>query len=240
MGPHWAEKKKMQTLSTVMGPLMLKEHSACLKMSKTPSQWSNYVRGASGLFAQHISRAPCVTVLTRPPQTLNPLGASTYQQIEEPLLKGSYGGFHVLRIDMVHPTVIGAENFRYQVWPVDETEKWIAVFGYSPPLKRRLNDTRVLYLPPSLTHFSASTTEPHHPSCVNGEKKETASNHPKQEMGKQGQKQKEQKPGKKKTKQEKLKQETTKQKTTRQRKTKKDKAKQHKSKTQKAKAKKAK
>jgi hypothetical protein len=30
---------------------------------------------------------------------------------------------------MVHPTVKGAEDFPYQVWPIDDTATWIAVFG---------------------------------------------------------------------------------------------------------------
>jgi hypothetical protein len=41
----------------------------------------------------------------------------------------------VLRFEMVHPTVKGAENFFYQIWPVDETHTWIAEFG-TPNLKQ--------------------------------------------------------------------------------------------------------
>jgi len=41
--------------------------------------------------------------------------------MEKPVLKGEIGDSAVLRIEMVHPTVKGAENFCYQIWPVDET-----------------------------------------------------------------------------------------------------------------------
>jgi hypothetical protein len=34
-----------------------------------------------------------------------------------------------LRIEMVHPNVEGAESFNYQIWPLDESKTWIAIFG---------------------------------------------------------------------------------------------------------------
>ena len=49
--------------------------------------------------------------------------------IEEPILKWAIDCGAVLQIDMVHPTVKGAENFHYQIWPVDQTATWIAAFG---------------------------------------------------------------------------------------------------------------
>jgi len=42
-------------------------------------------------------------------------------------LKGKIGDNAVLRIEMVHPNVRGAEYFT--IWPVDETHTWIATFG---------------------------------------------------------------------------------------------------------------
>jgi len=59
-----------------------------------------------------------------------------YQAIKEPNLKGKIGGNAVLRIEMVHPTVKGAENFSYQIWPVEETRTWIAKLGM-PTLRKR-------------------------------------------------------------------------------------------------------
>jgi hypothetical protein len=33
---------------------------------------------------------------------------------------------------MVHPSVKGAESFRYQIWPVDTSCRWVEVFGTFP------------------------------------------------------------------------------------------------------------
>ncbi len=41
----WADKRDMQTLNTVMGPLMDKEHSSCLKSTKSAKEWSIYIKG---------------------------------------------------------------------------------------------------------------------------------------------------------------------------------------------------
>jgi len=64
-----------------------------------------------------------------PPERFHPSGQTNYQAIEEPILKGEIGGSAVSRIEMVHPTVKGAENFCYQIWLVDETRTWITKFG---------------------------------------------------------------------------------------------------------------
>jgi hypothetical protein len=133
-----ADENGMQTLTTAMGPLMMTRHPTCAKRHKTPAEWAGYVKGASGLFAYHLPKGCVVTVLCRPPpQKLNPEGLSTYQKIEEPFLKGLFGGAAVSRIDMVHPTVEGAETYRYQVWPIDETDQWIRRYG-SNPLKKHV------------------------------------------------------------------------------------------------------
>jgi hypothetical protein len=61
-------------------------------------------------------KAPVVTVLPKPPpQKLHPQGLLTYQAIEEPVLKGTFGSAAISRIEMAHPTVVGAEAYRYQV-----------------------------------------------------------------------------------------------------------------------------
>ena len=121
----WADANSMQTLTTVMGPLMDKNHPSCLKLDKTVEEWRAYVKGASALFALHVPKGDVVTVITRPPpQTCNPTGDSTYQTIEEPILKGEAGNEAVARINMLHLTVKGTEQYRYQIWPVDQTRKW--------------------------------------------------------------------------------------------------------------------
>jgi hypothetical protein len=140
---HWADKNGMQTLTTAMGPLMNKSHDSCRKSSKSKKQWKEYVKGASGLFAKYLPKGHVVTVLSRPPpQKFNPYGCSTYQSIEEPVLKGIFGGAAVLRIDMVHFTVVDAESYRYQVWPVDETHKWIENYGLNPLIKSYRRQTK--------------------------------------------------------------------------------------------------
>lgn len=134
----WAVKNKMQTLTTVMGPLMDKEHPVCLKSKKSVKEWSIYVKGASELYAHYIPKGYVITVLTRPPpQRLNPTGESTYQTIEEPILKGISGGKPVSRIEMVHLAIESAQDFRYQVWPMDEVQEWIEKFGLHPSSKPR-------------------------------------------------------------------------------------------------------
>ncbi|KAE8367497.1 hypothetical protein BDV27DRAFT_154930 [Aspergillus caelatus] len=127
---RWAEKHGMQTLTTAMGPLMAKENGHCLFSQKGTKGWSRYIKGASALFAWHICGGEEVTVLTPPPPfRFHPSGFTSYQVIEEPILKGGINNKHVSIIMLVHPDVKGAEDFRYQIWPVDKTSSWIAKFG---------------------------------------------------------------------------------------------------------------
>jgi hypothetical protein len=134
---HWADENEMQTLTTAMGPLMMTQHPSCPKRKKSLKGWKRYIKGASGLFATYLPRGYVVTVLCRPPpQRLHPEGSTTYQTMEEPFLKAICGAA-VSRIEMVHPTVQGAEAYRYQVWPIDEGDQWIRTYG-SNPLKRHL------------------------------------------------------------------------------------------------------
>ena len=130
---QWADSRKMQTLTTAMGPLMNPEHPLCLKSRKNAKGWSKYIKGASAVFAWHISRGERVTVLSPPPpDRFHPSGLTNYQEIEEPILKGNLDCSAVLRIEMVHPTLNVAENFSYQIWPADETDRWTAEFGRLP------------------------------------------------------------------------------------------------------------
>ncbi|KAM5466362.1 hypothetical protein MauCBS54593_006100 [Microsporum audouinii] len=130
---RWAKNHGMQTLSMAMGPLMDKKDPSCPKSSMKPNKWSKYIKGASAIFAFYISRGGSVIVLTPPPPfKFNPSGATNYQAIEEPIVKGVYGGRAVSRIEFVHPTVRGAEDFLYQAWPNDQTSIWVANFGSLP------------------------------------------------------------------------------------------------------------
>ena len=121
----WADERNMQTLSTAIGPLLLKHHPSCQRKRMSSKQWKKYVKGASRIFALYVPKNHEVTVLTRPPPTrFNPTGSSTFQSIEEPILKGLRGGNPVSRINVVHITVAAAKDFRYEIWPKDETRVW--------------------------------------------------------------------------------------------------------------------
>jgi hypothetical protein len=127
----WADKMNLQTLTTAMGPLMDSKDPLCLRSKKSPNQWSAYVKGASALFARHITKSSKVVVLSQPPpRRFNPCGHTNYQLIEEPIVKGMMGGGSVECIQMVHPTVKGAEDFIYEGWPLDRTEEWIGKFPH--------------------------------------------------------------------------------------------------------------
>lgn len=122
----WADRRGLQTLTTAMGPLMDGKHPLCRKTRKSPTEWSRYVTGASALFAEMIPKGHAVTVLLRPPpHRFNPLGQTTYQRFEEPVLKG-HSSPSESSIYAVHITVHGAEDERYQIWPSDEMHDWVA------------------------------------------------------------------------------------------------------------------
>jgi hypothetical protein len=130
----WADEHDMQTLTTAMGPLMRPKDPLCLKEKKSSKEWGKYIKGASALFAWYISSGDTITVLLPPPpERFHPSGETNFQGIEEPILRGEIGGRAVKRIELVHPTVKGAESFRYQIWPLDETQLWIAKFGTPVP-----------------------------------------------------------------------------------------------------------
>ena len=122
----WADEHKMQTLTTVMGLLMDKKNPSCPNHDKTKSRWTKYIKGASAIFAWSLSRGKTVVVLSPPPpQRFNPIGLTNFQMIEAPILHWAAVLSHTsLQIYSVHPMVKGAEDFRYQIWPVDETRNW--------------------------------------------------------------------------------------------------------------------
>jgi hypothetical protein len=120
-------------------------HPLCLRNQKSSDAWGKYVKGASAIFAWYISRGERVTVLSPPPpERFHPSGQTNYQVIEEPIVKGMLGTRTVSRIEMVHPTVKGAENISYQIWPVDNTTTWTAIFGELNVQKRRWRMVKTL------------------------------------------------------------------------------------------------
>lgn len=88
------------------------------------------MQGASGRFAEYACRGSRrAIVLTKPPPNIYSIRErSNYQHLEEPILKGAFGGCSTTRIDFVHPTVTGAATFQYQIWPLNKSIEWYAVF----------------------------------------------------------------------------------------------------------------
>ncbi|KAF5012727.1 hypothetical protein FDECE_1220 [Fusarium decemcellulare] len=126
----WASQRGKRTLSMAMGPLMKRDDSPCFKAGNGKGSLTRYMRGASALFAWHITADDVVTILCPPPpDRLNPGGGTNMQLVELPILTGMIGGRSVTRIDLIHPEVKGAEDFRYQLWPVDEVHIWIQEFA---------------------------------------------------------------------------------------------------------------
>jgi hypothetical protein len=130
IGQKWTNAHNMQTLTTAMGPLMDPSDASCVRKRKSKYAWSKYIKGASALFACYIAGNNRVVVLSPPPpDRFHPSGLTNYQAIEEPILKRAIVCGALLQIEMVHPAVKGAEDFYYQVWPIDDTATWIAMFG---------------------------------------------------------------------------------------------------------------
>ncbi|KAH8747487.1 hypothetical protein F5883DRAFT_583980 [Diaporthe sp. PMI_573] len=70
----WALRKRMQTLSIAMGPLA-RGGEPPQREGKGKKSWTQYMRGASALFAWYITADEVVTVLCPPPpERLNPGG----------------------------------------------------------------------------------------------------------------------------------------------------------------------
>ncbi|GFF24812.1 reticulocyte-binding protein 2 homolog a [Aspergillus udagawae] len=138
---EWADKHHLQTLTTAMGLLMDENHPDCPRWKKTSQQWSKYIHGASAIFAWRIAQGEKVTVLSPPPpERFHPSGLSSYQVIEEPIIKGLICQSAVDQILMAHPTVTESEDFLYEAWPEDQSSLWLARFG-SRGTKRKWRDT---------------------------------------------------------------------------------------------------
>ncbi|KAJ3543998.1 hypothetical protein NM208_g3278 [Fusarium decemcellulare] len=120
MAHDWALQRGKRTLSVAMGPLM---------RGAGGGKPTKYMRGASALFAWFITADDVVTILCPPPpERFNPAGRTNMQLVELPILIGMIGGRSVRRIDVIHPMVKDAEDFAYQLWPVDEVQVWIEEF----------------------------------------------------------------------------------------------------------------
>ncbi|KAK5262814.1 hypothetical protein LTR96_011708, partial [Exophiala xenobiotica] len=136
LAEQWADQRGMQTLTMAMGCLMQPEHPSCLRTKKSNDAWSRYVKGASAIFAHYAAQGQAITVLSPPPpDRFHPSGWTNFQIIEEPILKGQFGGSPVGRIELVHPGVPGAEDFRYELWPTDRGLSWMEKFGKVPVKK---------------------------------------------------------------------------------------------------------
>jgi hypothetical protein len=127
----WAKERGLQTLAMAMGPLMSRKGPKQSEKAQSLTAWSRYMKGASAVFAWYASRSETVLVLTPPPpERFHPLGGTNIQLVEEPVIKECAKLFPKrTRVMLIHPTVEGAEDLRYQIWPSDETSTWIARFG---------------------------------------------------------------------------------------------------------------
>lgn len=125
LAQNWAESHDLKTLTATMGPSYSEKGPGSLRSGKSAKAWSKIMKGASALFARYACRHRRVVVVTSPPPDIySKRENSNYKTIEEPILKGSGGVASTLRIDLVHPTVPGAEDFQYEIWPLDKSTDW--------------------------------------------------------------------------------------------------------------------
>jgi hypothetical protein len=119
---EWADRSDMQTLSTAMGPLRKRDGK---------KRQTIYMRGASAEFARYITKTSHVVTLLcpPPPDRFNPKGGTNMQLVEMPILTGIIGDHAVSRIDVIHPAVRDAEDFKYQLWPSDQSDIWLENFA---------------------------------------------------------------------------------------------------------------
>ncbi|EJP61864.1 uncharacterized protein BBA_09201 [Beauveria bassiana ARSEF 2860] len=130
----WADAHDLQTLTTAMGAYMDTKNQLCPQKQKSHAAWIDYIHGASALFALRISQGEVVTVLSNPPpQRFHPDGNTSFQCIEAPIITGELGNRAVTRIEIAHPNVAEASDFRYQIWPEDAVRSWIDEYGERPP-----------------------------------------------------------------------------------------------------------
>lgn len=117
------------TLVGALGPLFESDNPKYAKLGKSDKNWSRYMKGASGRFAEYACRGRQAVVLTNPPPRIYGKRVnSTFRIVEEPILRGAIGGPGTLRIDYAHPTVAGATHFLYQTWPENRSNDWFTFF----------------------------------------------------------------------------------------------------------------
>lgn len=126
LAKDWAHENGLKTLTAAMGTLYADKKRRPYPR-KSPKSWSQYMKGASWLFAQQACQNRCAVVLTSaPPNVYSTREHSNYREIEEPILKGVKNTQHAIRIDYVHPEILGAAGFRYQIWPIDCSSEWFS------------------------------------------------------------------------------------------------------------------
>lgn len=162
---EWARRTGMRTLSIAMGPLEKDGEGPGNHKAKGNKGRSQYMRGASALFAWYITADDVVTVLCPPPpERFNPGGGTNMQLVELPILTGIIGGRAVPRIEVVHPMITGAENFSYQLWPVDEANTWLERFAQASipryPWLQRARPSGVLRIEQLLRSMLRNSTDP--------------------------------------------------------------------------------
>jgi hypothetical protein len=123
------------------------------RQGKSPKGWSKYMKGASGRFAQYACRDRLAIALTNPPPHIYSLRKGfTFRDLEKSILKGEYGGSSAIKIDLVHSTVAGAADFRYQAWALDRSWEWVLFFKNA--LQKTLGDALIKCTTPRYKHIT--------------------------------------------------------------------------------------
>jgi hypothetical protein len=63
---QWADDHDMLTLTSAIGPLMDRKDQRCLRRIKKSRKWSEYIKGASVIFARYTCRRGIARLLTLP------------------------------------------------------------------------------------------------------------------------------------------------------------------------------
>src|SRR5258706_1053164 len=95
----WAKQYGLQTLTIAMGPLFSDRDLGSARYGKSSKAWSNYMKGASGRFAEYACRdgRQAIVITNPPPNVYSTRERSNYRDIEEPILKGAFGGPGTMR-----------------------------------------------------------------------------------------------------------------------------------------------
>ncbi|KAH6646314.1 hypothetical protein BKA67DRAFT_583848 [Truncatella angustata] len=144
---QWARDHDMQTLTIALGPLAEPGHPKCLRANMPKSRVSTFMKGAGALFTWFITLGSEVTIICQPPpDRFNPKHGTNFQANELPILRRAIENAS-LDVYMVHPDVKSAIEYRYQVWPKNNTQTWIDKYGneaYNPQPWRKVANTPLL------------------------------------------------------------------------------------------------